>query len=124
VQRFGHALLHFFQPPFHRLQHRGLRARLHVRHVAEAPREALLPLAETLHRLPQRADVMGQRFHRAGGAVGGAEGGDRQDQEDKQYDCGNGPGEDQGVGEVEDDVADLDHVRPKSRSISLSLSST
>jgi hypothetical protein len=36
----------------------------------------------------------------------------------------NGPGDDQRVGEVEDDVADLDHVRPNSRSMSLSFSST
>jgi hypothetical protein len=34
------------------------------------------------------------------------------------------PAMNQRVGEVEDDVADLDHVRPNSRSISLSFSST
>jgi hypothetical protein len=37
---------------------------------------------------------------------------------------GTAPAMTAGVGDVDDDVADLDHVRPKSRSISLSFSST
>jgi hypothetical protein len=86
VQRLGHAFLHLLQPPFHRLQHRGLRAGLHVGHVAEPPCQPLLPLAEALHGLAERADVVRQRLHRAGGAVGGAQRGDRQDQQqDKQH---------------------------------------
>jgi hypothetical protein len=63
--------------------------------------------------------MLRQRLHRAGGAVGGAQRGDRQDQ---QQTAAPAPtrraSDDQRVGEVDGDVADLDHVRPNSRSIS------
>jgi hypothetical protein len=124
VQGLGHAFLHVFQPPFHRLQHAGLRAGLHVGDMAEPTGQPLLTLAEALHGLTEGADVVRQGFHRAGGTVGGAQRGDRQDQQQKKHDGRDGPRDDGGVGDVDDDVANLDHVRPKSRSISLSFSST
>jgi hypothetical protein len=42
--------------------------------MAQPTGQPLLPLAQALHRLPKRADMLRQRLHRAGGAVRGAQG--------------------------------------------------
>ena len=124
LKAFGHALGHFRQPLLHQVQDLGLRHRLRLGHMGQATGKLLLPVRQGLHPLAKLAEVIGQWFGHAGRPRGGAHGQDdknekRQDQRRAAED-----GKHQRVAQRIALSVDRDHVRPKSRSMSDSFSST
>ena len=84
----------------------------------------MLVLPQGLHIAVKLSDLMVDLIDSAGRATGGAYAHDEQDQDDQQRACAKQRRKGRGVIEVKRVTADLDHVRPNSRSISASLSST
>ena len=115
MQALGHVALHLREPALDQLEHRGLALQLRLGDMVQPAGQPLLPLAKRLHPLAK----LGQRMRQPGGAIGGADHHDDHHQKQQRH-RGGGPE----ARILEHQGKRVGHVRPKSRSISVSFSST
>jgi hypothetical protein len=115
VQGLAHGALHLLQSLLHRVHRLGLRGNLRLADHLQPAGELVLALVQRLHRLAERADLIGKRGDGAGGAGGGAEAEQQQEHDQREA---RRRGEDQRI--VEGGRQAPHHRRPNSFSISAS----
>ncbi len=92
--------------------------------MAQPARQLVLAVQDRLHPATQSIKIAQNRFGQAGGAGGGAHGDDQKDEKQKHQRRAAQRHQHQRVVERIALAQNLDHVRPNSRSISASFSST
>ena len=124
VQPVGHLLLNGGQPRLHRLDDLRLGVGLGIRHGRQPAGQLFLPPAKRIDGAAHLVHLVDQRLGRLGGTADPAQGGDQQDHDQQAKGRSDQQGQGNGVVQVKGHRADLHQVRPKSRSISDSFSST
>ena len=124
MQVLLHLLLHLAQALLHQLQHLDLALRLRLADVMQPARQPLLAFAQALHPMAQHPHLLRQWLGQPGRTGGRAGGRDQQPEHDDKHQASDQQRQNLRVIQRQGGVADPDHVRPNSRSMSESLSST
>ena len=124
MQTVGHLLLHGGEARFHGLQHLRLTHGLRVGYRGDPPGQLLLPPPERVDGPPQLIHLVDQRLGRTCGARNTTQRKHQQDHDQHGQRRADDQRQSDRVAEVEGKVAKVHQVRPNSRSISESFSST